>query len=73
MGEHRFLYLVGVLKIVSFNLKFPHENIKANKSGSLMSCACSGNRLHNALVYDGPHDGFFGIVEIFCLECPRFL
>ena len=36
MGEHSFLYLVGVLKIVSFNLKFSHENIKANKSGSLI-------------------------------------
>ena len=36
MGEHSFLYLVGVLKMVSFNLKFPYENIKANKSGSLI-------------------------------------
>ena len=30
-----------------------------------------GLRMH--LVYHGRHDGFFGIVEIFCLECPRFL
>ena len=36
MGEQSILYLVGVLKIVTFNVKFPYENIKANKSGSLI-------------------------------------
>ena len=32
-----------------------------------------GKSSHDVLVYHGRHYGFFGIVGIFCLECPRFL